>query len=106
MVTRVAAVFLHGLLVAAGEPTLGPRAALVLSLVTAWALRLSVYITWRNWDQGEDRRYQAIRARNEPNFAAKSLFLVFGLQAVLAWIISLPLRCWRGSYPCLCWARS
>ena len=74
-----------------GASTLAPRAVLLLSLLTAWALRLSVYITWRNWDQGEDRRYRAIRARNEPNFAAKSLYLVFGMQAVLAWIISLPL---------------
>lgn len=75
---------------AAGLP--GPRAVLVLVLVTVWALRLALYITWRNWGHGEDRRYQAIRARNEPNFAFKSLYLVFLLQAVLAWIISLPLH--------------
>ena len=66
------------------------RALLVLTLVTLWALRLSVHITWRNWGHGEDPRYQAIRSRNEPNFSIKSLYLVFGLQAVLAWIISLP----------------
>jgi steroid 5-alpha reductase family enzyme len=66
------------------------RALLVLVLVSMWALRLSVYITWRNWGHGEDPRYEVIRARNEPNFAFKSLYLVFGLQAVLAWIISLP----------------
>jgi len=66
------------------------RALLVLALVSVWALRLSVYITWRNWGHGEDPRYEVIRARNEPNFAFKSLYLVFGLQAVLAWIISLP----------------
>jgi len=67
------------------------RALLVLVLVSLWALRLSVYITWRNWGHGEDPRYEVIRARNEPNFAFKSLYLVFGLQAVLAWIISLPM---------------
>jgi steroid 5-alpha reductase family enzyme len=76
---------------AAGAEVLGPRAVLMIILVTVWALRLSLYITWRNLGHGEDRRYQAIRARNEPNFAVKSLYLVFGLQAVLAWIISLPL---------------
>ena len=70
---------------------LGPRALLVLTLVSVWALRLCIYITWRNWGHGEDRRYQAIRARNQPNFALKSLYLVFALQALLAWIISLPL---------------
>jgi len=70
---------------------LSGRTLLVLTLVTLWALRLSVYITWRNRGHGEDPRYQVIRARNEPHFAFKSLYLVFGLQAVLAWIISLPL---------------
>ena len=75
----------------AGLANASPRAMLVLVLVTAWALRLSAHITWRNLGHGEDRRYQAIRARNEPYFAIKSLYLVFLLQAALAWIISLPL---------------
>lgn len=70
---------------------LGARAMLLLVLVSAWALRLSVYITWRNRGEGEDRRYQAIRRRHEPGFAFKSLYLVFGLQGLLAWCISLPL---------------
>ncbi len=69
----------------------GPRAILVLILVAIWALRLSVYITWRNHGAGEDRRYQQIRANNEPGFVWKSLFIVFALQAGLAWLISLPL---------------
>ncbi len=68
-----------------------PRSLLLAGLVTIWAARLSLYITWRNWGHGEDRRYQAIRARNQPNFEWKSLYLVFLLQALLAWIISLPL---------------
>jgi steroid 5-alpha reductase family enzyme len=68
-----------------------PRLVLVLALVSVWALRLSVYITWRNWGHAEDARYQEIRARNQPNFEFKSLYLVFLLQALLAWIISLPL---------------
>lgn len=72
-------------------PVHGPRAAWVLGLAGLWALRLSLYITVRNWGHGEDRRYQAIRARNEPGFAFKSLYLVFALQAVLAWIVSAPL---------------
>jgi steroid 5-alpha reductase family enzyme len=69
----------------------GPRSQLTLGLVTVWALRLSAYITWRHRGQPEDHRYQAIRARNQPHFPLKSLYLVFGLQAVMAWIISLPL---------------
>jgi steroid 5-alpha reductase family enzyme len=69
----------------------GPRAQVVLVLVCLWALRLSGYLTWRNWGEPEDRRYQAIRRRNEPHFALKSSYLIFGLQGVLAWIVSLPL---------------
>jgi steroid 5-alpha reductase family enzyme len=67
------------------------RRILVLALVGIWALRLSGYITWRNWGHAEDGRYQDIRARNQPNFEVKSLYLVFLLQALLAWLISLPL---------------
>jgi steroid 5-alpha reductase family enzyme len=76
---------------ALGKARWGPRSECVLLLVTLWGLRLSIYITRRNWGQPEDRRYQAIRARNEPYFALKSLYLIFVLQALLAWVISLPL---------------
>ncbi len=69
----------------------------VLALVAIWAMRLAGYITWRNWGEGEDHRYQAIRARNQPNFEWKSLYLVFVLQAVLAWIVSLSLLAAIGS---------
>lgn len=69
----------------------GARGWLALGLVAVWALRLSGYLAWRNWNAPEDRRYRAIRARNEPGFAWKSLYLVFGLQALLAWLISAPL---------------
>jgi len=69
----------------------GPRAWLVLALVSVWGLRLAAYLAWRNRGHAEDRRYQAIRRRNEPNFALKSLWLIFGFQAVLAWVISVPL---------------
>ncbi len=72
-------------------PETGPRTTLVLVLVALWAIRLSGYITWRNWGEAEDRRYQQIRANNEPNFELKSLFIVFLLQGFLAWIVSLPL---------------
>ena len=68
------------------------RAALVLALVAVWALRLAVYLARRNWGAPEDRRYRAIRARHEPGFVWKSLYLVFGLQALLAWIVALPVQ--------------
>ena len=79
-----------GVYVLAG-PTSGERALLVFFLVGVWAVRLSLFITLRNRGQGEDRRYQTIRRNHEPGFWLKSLYLIFGFQAILAWIISLPL---------------
>jgi steroid 5-alpha reductase family enzyme len=72
-------------------PEPGPRTSLILALVALWSLRLAVHLAARNWGKPEDRRYRAIRANHSPGFAWKSLYLVFGLQAVLAWGISLPL---------------
>ncbi len=65
-------------------------AFVLIVLILLWGLRLSAYITIRNHGKGEDRRYQAIRARNQPNFEFKSLYLIFLLQMVLATVIVLP----------------
>ncbi len=62
----------------------------LVALILLWGLRLSVYITARNHGKGEDRRYQAIRARNQPNFEFKSVYIVFILQMVLAAVIVQP----------------
>ena len=79
-------------------PSSGERGFLALGLALIWALRLGIHLAWRRRDQpGEDRRYQAIRARHEPHYSIKSLYLVFGLQAVLAWCVSAPLGvAWAG----------
>lgn len=68
----------------------GPRAPVVMALEAAWAVRLSGHIFWRHRGQPEDRRYRAIRARNEPHFAWKSLYLVFDLQVLLGWVVAAP----------------
>ncbi|MFM9835524.1 MAG: DUF1295 domain-containing protein [Methylophilaceae bacterium] len=70
---------------------LSTRAAIVIALVTIWAARLCVYLTWRNWGPHEDLRYAEIRKNNEPYFWLKSIYIVFGLQALLAWVISISL---------------
>ncbi len=82
---------LAGVVYALGAAATGPRAMLVVALLALWAVRLSAYITWRNHGTGEDRRYQAIRNNHQPGFVWKSFFIVFALQALLAWLISLPL---------------
>jgi steroid 5-alpha reductase family enzyme len=70
---------------------LDARSLLMLALLLVWGLRLALYISLRNRHHGEDRRYRDMRARHEPHFALKSLYLVFGLQAVLAWVVGWPL---------------
>jgi steroid 5-alpha reductase family enzyme len=71
--------------------TISLRANVVIVLALLWAARLGIYLTFRNAGKPEDRRYRAMRERNDPGFRYKSLYLVFGLQAVLAWIVGLPL---------------
>jgi len=88
---------------ALGSQPLSDRGILVLTLVAIWSLRLSIYITARNWGEPEDYRYQSIRANNEPSFAFKSLYIVFGLQGVLAWVIALPLLPAIASVSALSW---
>ena len=84
--------FVSGAAVYAGLGTeRGLRAGVLITLLLAWAVRLAGHLALRNWNAPEDHRYREIRARNEPGFAWKSLYLVFGLQAVLAWIIAAPL---------------
>lgn len=84
-------VVLSATLWVAAPPAEHPRLWLVGVLTALWATRLAVYLGARNHGKSEDHRYAAIRARNQPGFAVKSLYLVFGLQAVLAWIIAAPL---------------
>jgi steroid 5-alpha reductase family enzyme len=62
----------------------------LFALIALWSLRLSLHLSIRSMGKSEDRRYAAMRARN-PRFNEQSLVTVFGLQAVLAWLISLPL---------------
>ena len=69
--------------------TLGVTVAAFLAL---WGVRLAVYLLWRNWGAGEDYRYAAMRRRWGDRFPLASLGVVFGLQAALMWIVSLPVQ--------------
>jgi steroid 5-alpha reductase family enzyme len=64
---------------------------LLLVLVLSWGLRLGVHLGLRILRAGEeDRRYAAMRKKYDPNFHLKSLGIVFLLQAVIMWFVSLP----------------
>lgn len=68
------------------------RRLLVLTMVAVWGLRLSHHLYRRNWGHGEDFRYQKMRRQHGGKFWLVSLGTVFGLQAVLQWIVSLPVQ--------------
>lgn len=68
------------------------RKLLLALLTTVWGLRLSLHIAWRNWGQGEDRRYQAWRAKRGESFWWVSIFPVFLTQAALLWLVSLAIQ--------------
>ena len=69
-----------------------PRKLLLCVLVTVWGVRLALHLWRRNRGRGEDYRYQAMRKRHRERFKWISLALVFGLQGLLLWVISLPLQ--------------
>ena len=58
------------------------RKMLIAMLVALWGLRLSLYLTWRNWGKGEDPRYGTWRIKSGERFWLVSLFKVFILQAL------------------------
>lgn len=68
------------------------RAALLLALVTIWALRLAWHITRRSRNKPEDPRYREMRSKHPQTFWIRSLGTVFLLQAGLMWIVSLPVQ--------------
>lgn len=78
--------------------TTDPRMWIAAALVSVWALRLALHLGWRQWQEdGEDRRYAAMRANHPNDFAFWSLYMVFGLQAAMLFLISLPLQLGGGS---------
>ena len=68
------------------------RGTVLAVLTTLWGVRLGGYLWWRNHGKGEDFRYQAMRKHYGSKFALKSLFIVFGLQGALMWVVSLPVQ--------------
>ncbi|MEO8680427.1 MAG: DUF1295 domain-containing protein [Vicinamibacterales bacterium] len=67
------------------------RRALVLICVGLWAVRLAWHIGSRNIGHGEDFRYVAWRTQYGARWWWVSYLRVFVLQAVIAWIVALPL---------------
>jgi steroid 5-alpha reductase family enzyme len=68
------------------------RKTVLLALVTVWGLRLSIYLSLRNYGKGEDFRYREFRKKyGEHRYWWISFFQTFLLQGLLMWLISAPL---------------
>ena len=66
-----------------------PVSRLYLSLVSFWAIRLSLHIYFRGRDHGEDPRYQALRSQWGKQ-EKKKMLIFFIQQGFAAWIFSIP----------------
>jgi len=85
------ACLLNGLVYWLLIPEPNTRILLIGLIAVLWALRLATFVGWRNHGKPEDRRYAEMRERNGASWPWRSLFTVFVLQAVLAWLVSAPL---------------
>lgn len=86
-------ILVGGAALALGSGSLG--AWWLFGAVTLWAIRLGAHIGMRKLGEPhEDARYQAMRRTWPGSFAWESLKWVFLLQAVLQWVVALPI--WMG----------
>ncbi|MBY9001019.1 MAG: DUF1295 domain-containing protein [Candidatus Heimdallarchaeota archaeon] len=60
-------------------------------MVTAWAIRLTVYLTIRSWGKPEDFRYKKWREDWGDKFMINSYFRVYMLQGLLIILMSFPI---------------
>ena len=70
----------------------GPRATLILAMTAVWGLRLAFHLYTRWRAHGEDPRYARMlaKARTSGQYGSAAFKVVFGPQAVLLFITSLP----------------
>jgi len=74
----------------------GGRRWLLLALTSAWGLRLGAHLTLRKLKEPEEDRRYAVKRTEHPHFALWSLGAIFGVQALLVLIVSLPLQVGAG----------
>ncbi len=76
--------------VSANQPGVDHLQRSLLAILTSiWGLRLAGYLAWRSRGAGEDPRYEAILSRAKGSKVLYSLAIVYGLQAMLLWLVSL-----------------
>jgi steroid 5-alpha reductase family enzyme len=86
-----AAVALTTLVASAGHGS-DARRWLIATLTVGWGLRLAVHIGWRGRGEPEDPRYAALLARARGSRTGYALRMVYLLQGLSLWFISLPVQ--------------
>lgn len=66
------------------------RQIIVTILVTIWGIRLSTYVTIRNWGKPEDYRYQAMRERFGDKVLQKSYGKIYMFQGLIIFLVVFP----------------
>lgn len=64
----------------------------MILLTALWGFRLGLHLFTRWLHEGADRRYKAIRARAKSRPNLFILVYVFVMQAVLLWLVALPIQ--------------
>lgn len=92
--TVFSVIVVAGVAVAGGVIGAAPtiRKISILAPLAVWSLRLTAYVGWRKWGEGEDPRYTRLRSWTAPGwpFHRFALRQVFGLQGVALFLLSLP----------------
>jgi len=68
------------------------RKVLIFGLLCVWSFRLTAYLGWRKWGEGEDPRYTKLRGWVDEGwpFHRFVLWQVFGLQGLTMYLLALP----------------
>ena len=74
------------------------RQILITVLTCVWGFRLAWHIERRNRGKPEDPRYVAIKERGTGSPTAHMVRRVYGPQAVIQWIVSLPVQLGQYGY--------
>ncbi|MFD7500218.1 DUF1295 domain-containing protein [Streptomyces sp. NPDC059850] len=68
------------------------RRLLVTVATAVWGMRLAVHIAWRARGTGEDPRYERLLAKSSGSRHLYALRMVYLLQGLLVWLVSLPVQ--------------
>ncbi len=66
------------------------RQIIITIIVSIWGIRLSLYVTIRNWGKPEDYRYAAMRERYGDRVILKSFFRVYMFQGLIIFLVDFP----------------